>query len=50
MENIENLEIVKIVADTNFKKGLMINTKDFYDKDFLQTFCRSSLFVCKLKT
>ena len=38
MENIENLESVKSIAGTNFKKGLTVNTKGFYDKGFLQNF------------
>ena len=49
MENIENLECVKSIAETNFKTCLIINTQGFHHKEFSQIFYRSLQFVCKLK-
>ena len=49
MENMENLESVNSVAETNFKICLMINTQSFRDKEFLQIFYKSLQFACKLK-
>ena len=49
MENIENLESVKRIAETNFKIFWIINAKSFHNKEYLQIFYKSLQFVCKLK-
>ena len=49
MENIENPESGKSIAETYCKMCLIINTQGFHDKEFLQIFYRSLHFACKLK-
>ena len=38
LENIENLESVKSIAETNFKLRLVVNTQGFHHKEFLYLF------------
>ena len=49
MENIENLESVKSIAETNFKMCLIINYQGFHDKAILQMLYKSLQYVNKLK-
>ena len=41
VENTENLESVKSIAESNFKIRLIINIQSFHDKEILQIFHRS---------
>ena len=49
MENIEALDSVKNIAESNFQMCLIGSIPGFHDKDILQIFYRSLQFVCKLK-
>ena len=49
MGNIENLESVKSIAETNFKICFVIIAKNVRDKEYLQIIYKSVQFVSKLK-
>ena len=49
MENMENPESVKSIAETKLKMYLIINTQSYRDKEFLQIFLKSLQFACKFK-
>ena len=49
MENVENLENVKSIAESNLKVSLMKNIQSVHDKEILHALYRSLQFFCKLK-
>ena len=48
MENIENLESAKSIAESDVKMCSIGNMHGFHDQEILQIFYRYLQFVCKL--